>query len=282
MATPVPGRRPRGSAENQMQPLKFMNIFDSAILESAKRELNCRNNPAEAANIITEHKRYAAEQALLDQKVRMTVPAWVVLMLEDASGCGDLDALERLIAVGAIELLRPETRFDPLNITIGFGWEEGTERLLAVGCQLDWTAGAVNSLHAAASAGWQSMVERLLSLGANANVVDGDGQTPLHHYARGPGDCPNRGVVTALMTAGATTTALDNDGRTPFVAALDCGHLRKAGCILEKSKAKPSRSVLTTYRRMLRDQTEFEEKSRALWSPAATAPRSGESGGTTL
>src|SRR3546814_15962995 len=89
----------------------------------------------------------------------------------------------------------------------------------------DWSSDVCSSdlaglsaLLAATRDSWQGRpdaVSMLLANGADPSVVDGEGNTPLHHAARSS----DPGVVAALLDAGATLDVLNHEGLSPLAMA---------------------------------------------------------------
>src|SRR3546814_11558867 len=70
----------------------------------------------------------------------------------------------------------------------------------------------------------------LLANGADPSVVDGEGNTPLHHAARSS----DPGVVAALLDAGATLDVLNHEGLSPLAMACAVANWRVARLLLER------------------------------------------------
>src|SRR3546814_4612714 len=78
--------------------------------------------------------------------------------------------------------------------------------------------------------GSQVRVCMLLANGADPSVVDGEGNTPLHHAARSS----DPGVVAALLDAGATLDVLNHEGLSPLAMACAVANWRVARLLLER------------------------------------------------
>jgi ankyrin repeat protein len=81
-------------------------------------------------------------------------------------------------------------------------------------------AGAGNrrtALHIAAASGNTDIVKALIGAGARVDVVDQDGNEPLHIAVGHP---TNREIVKALLDAGARVDAANNDGMQPLHLAV--------------------------------------------------------------
>jgi uncharacterized protein len=73
--------------------------------------------------------------------------------------------------------------------------------------------GPLFSRHAAASYGNADVLRYLISKGARIDIVDVDGDSPLH-------SCETAECASLLLDAGANLTALNSEGHTPYHIAV--------------------------------------------------------------
>ncbi|GAB2499796.1 ankyrin repeat domain-containing protein [Pseudoxanthomonas sangjuensis] len=109
--------------------------------------------------------------------------------------------------------------------------------LIARGVGLNDARAGVTPLLAATRDSWHGRpdaVTTLLANGADPRVVDGEGNTPLHHAARSS----DPGVAALLRDAAAEIDALNHEGLTPLGVACVAGNWRLAKFLLERG-AKP-------------------------------------------
>ncbi len=167
----------------------------------------------------------------------MATDTFGVPALQYAAGLGSVEMVSRLLQVGA-DIHGVDTRgntalhwlvnIDPL---CGIMVQPKTMKLCnldvlpllaSAGIRIDaQNASGETALHVAAHQGVYGMVKALCDLGASPNVVDGVGQTPLHH-ARGS-HAPV--VFGLLLSYGADPLHTDLLGFTPVDLASRAGNL---------------------------------------------------------
>ena len=117
----------------------------------------------------------------------------------------------------SLEKFKPmEKDQDKLNEDLAAAASEGnvaeTEKLLALGADVNSTASGKTPLHWAAQACHEKMAETLLNAQAQVDAKDEGGCTPLHWAARSE-KCKK--LAELLVKAGANASATDQNGRTP-------------------------------------------------------------------
>ena len=85
-------------------------------------------------------------------------------------------------------------------------------------------------LHIAARNGNIQTVQLLVDCGADVNVLNGDGQTPLHTAAGGRKDCPE--LCSILLKHNAKIDAVDKDGNQPLHLACKRRHAATGNLLL--------------------------------------------------
>ena len=85
-------------------------------------------------------------------------------------------------------------------------------------------------LHIAARYGYIQTVQLLVDCGADVNVLNEDGQTPLHTAAGREKDCPE--LCSILLKHNAKIDAVDKDGNQPLHLACKRGHTRTSHLLL--------------------------------------------------
>ena len=87
-----------------------------------------------------------------------------------------------------------------------------------------------HALHIASRNGDTQTVQLLVDCGADVNVLNGDGQTPLHTAADGKKDCPK--LCFILLKHNAKIDAVDKDGNQPLHLAWKRGHTKTSHLLL--------------------------------------------------
>lgn len=112
--------------------------------------------------------------------------------------------------------------------------------LIAHGVDVNAFHGGLNALLSATRDSWHGRPEAvtmLLANGARTEVVDRDGNTPLHHAMRST----DAAVAALLLDAGADIEAVNRDGFTPLALACQAANWRVARYMLErKAKTDPA------------------------------------------
>ena len=115
-----------------------------------------------------------------------------------------------------LEKFKPEKDQDKLNEDLAAAASEGkvaeTNKLLALGADVNSTASGKTPLHWAAQECHEKVAERLLNAQAQVDAKDEGGRTPLHWAARSE-KCKK--LAELLVKAGANASATDQNGRTP-------------------------------------------------------------------
>ena len=117
----------------------------------------------------------------------------------------------------SLEKFKPmEKNQDKLNEDLAAAASEGnvaeTDKLLALGANVNSTSSGKNPLHWAAQGCHEKVAERLLNAEAQVDAKDEGGRTPLHWAARSE-KCKK--LAELLVKAGAKVSATDQNERTP-------------------------------------------------------------------
>lgn len=108
--------------------------------------------------------------------------------------------------------------------------------LIARGVDLQREHAGLTPLLAATRDSWHGRgdaVAMLLANGADPRHADAEGNTPLHHAARGS----DPAICAQLLDAGAAIDACNFEGNSPLALALIAGHGRMARLLLERGAA---------------------------------------------
>ena len=156
---------------------------------------------------------------------------WLRTPLHYAVNNDDPRAVDVLLKAGANTELRDSEGQTPLREVLLE--PEVLERLLAAGADADAPDNRQNTaLHAIVVYHTLVAMPLLLKAGANPNLVNEDGDTPLH-VAVGCGvQCPAQ-AVKLLLAAGADVNAKGAGGRTPLHVAASSDHTEAVVALLE-------------------------------------------------
>eukprot|EP00927_Polykrikos_kofoidii_P059443 TRINITY_DN54596_c0_g1_i1.p1 TRINITY_DN54596_c0_g1~~TRINITY_DN54596_c0_g1_i1.p1 ORF type:complete len:315 (-),score=44.92 TRINITY_DN54596_c0_g1_i1:106-1050(-) len=150
----------------------------------------------------------------------------------------------------------------------------------------------VTPLHKAAGSGNPAEVRRLLRVGANAQMIDRDGATALHHFANSPRIAASWEVVSALKRRNADVNLKDRRGRTPLSLAIEVTPIRQTDFAREVSTAGGAGDIArgidafcthviggdsSNVRALLRARADPQESACACESPLIAACRRGDS-----
>ena len=113
---------------------------------------------------------------------------------------------------------RMEKNQDKLNEDLAAAASEGnvaeTDKLLALGANVNSTSSGKTPLHWAAQGCHEKVAERLLNAEAQVDAKDEGGRTPLHWAAAARSEKCKK-LAELLVKAGAKVSATDHNGRTP-------------------------------------------------------------------
>jgi ankyrin repeat protein len=146
---------------------------------------------------------------------------WGRLPLQHAAKCGQVEAVDLLVSVGApLEGTALRGGYGWTALIVGALWNqpEVVKRLIRHGADVSaMTKAKETALQFAAAKGNSKVVQELLAAGASVSI---GGSSPLH-YASGCG----RVVCTQqLLDAGASASVLDGDGESPLHKAAEYNH----------------------------------------------------------
>jgi ankyrin repeat protein len=152
--------------------------------------------------------------------------------LFQASGSGDVEKIEQLLAAGADINSRDQANDTPLIVASRNG-HKGVVKLLLGNKSIDVDASNHSQFTALTSAcehGHTEIAESLLTAGANANFRTSEGQTALAEA------CSNGHVETAklLLARGADIKARTDAGKTPLNLAAAVGQIEIVRLLLKK------------------------------------------------
>lgn len=120
------------------------------------------------------------------------------------------------------------------------------------------------AVHAAASYDHVELLEYLFSKGGNANVQDGDGDTPLHH-------CESVDTARILVAHGADWTLKNSEGQSPASYIVEEAEFPELGRYLQCLEAEgDAERGWTLYSTKDTDGAQFENQVKAF----LTAPES--------
>ena len=150
--------------------------------------------------------------------------------LHHAAGYGHADVCEFLVSRGADVTARDDHGSTPLILATYYHCFPALCRPLITGDSVNLPDSSGNrALHIAARKGHRFTVQLLVESGANANAVNGYGQTPLHTAADRAQDSPE--LCGILLTYDAKCRMKDEDGNRPLHLVCKRGH-RQTGRLL--------------------------------------------------
>lgn len=153
-----------------------------------------------------------------------------LLMFAVQNGCSVL--AKEVLTQGTDPRIRDFDGDTALRIAAEHGDVETAKLLIAHGADVDaghsWRYPRTGPIFAAVSSVDPNMVQLLIAGGAKLNVVDNEGETPLHIAAR----AGNSQVAELLLTGGANVAALNRTWDTPLHRAARKGHRDAAALLL--------------------------------------------------
>lgn len=142
-----------------------------------------------------------------------------------AAGGGHRSIVERLLGLGADATLAANTGATPLSAAVSMRQAEIVERLLAGGAPVDQPLpGGVTPLMVACALGLNDLVSRLLARRANVVALDDQGHAPLHYAAQFVFQCRDRQralvLLDTLLLSAAEPDGVSDSGHTPLLLLL--------------------------------------------------------------
>lgn len=142
-----------------------------------------------------------------------------------AAGGGHRNIVERLLGLGADSTLAAHTGATPLSAAVSMRQAEIVERLLAGGAPVDQPLpGGVTPLMVACALGLNDLVARLLARRANVGTLDDQGHAPLHYAAQFVFQCRDRQralvLLDTLLLSSADPDVASDSGHTPLLLLL--------------------------------------------------------------
>jgi len=142
-----------------------------------------------------------------------------------AAGGGHRAIVERLLSVGADPTLAANTGATPLSAAVSMRQAEIVERLLAGGAPVDQPLpGGVTPLMVACALGLTDLVARLLARRAEVGALDDQSHAPLHYAAQFVFQCRERqralALLDTLLLSGAEPDRASDSSHTPLLLLL--------------------------------------------------------------
>lgn len=136
-------------------------------------------------------------------------------MLDSAIQSNNRKLVEKLLSLGADANHSDRNGITTLMRAVNN--KEFFDLLISKGADINQGGASGSALHMALRSGSMQTALLLLDKGANATVMDGQGNTPLHLAAQSSGGAP---MVKPLISHGASPNALNLEGNTPLHIAV--------------------------------------------------------------